>query len=395
LHPIQTPSPHHSLSLDFITGLPASHGFDALLTVTDLFTKAVKLIPCKKTTSAEETAALYFNHCYTTFGLPTKLISDRDSRFTSKFWGTLMRLLGVKMGMTTAFHPAADGQSERTNQTVETALRCFLGGDSERYPRWTDYLPIIEHELNSTKNESTGFPPNELRYSVMPRGLADLHYPIEGASESAERLAEDLKNKRDEARDSIAIAQWKQKRYFDGKRQDKEFNVGDLVVLKFDRFGPGYKPPKPHNHKLAPIGTPLRITEKLSPLSYRVALPKNTKIHDVISIVHLRRYRGSGDDIQPLPVVVDDAEEYEVERIDGERINAQGTPEYLVKWVGYADKERTWEPRSNLTHADRAIADWHTRSEDDQIKRKPTARAPMEDRPRTARVTRSQVRSAS
>jgi hypothetical protein len=122
LHPIRTPSPHHSLSLDFVTGLLKSHGFDALLTVTDMFTKAVKLIPCKKTTTAEETANLYLNHCYTTFGLPTKLVSDRDTRFTSKFWGTLMKLLGVQMGMTTAFHPAADGQSERTNQTVEIAL---------------------------------------------------------------------------------------------------------------------------------------------------------------------------------------------------------------------------------------------------------------------------------
>ena len=290
LYLIQTPSPHHSLSLDFVTGLPTSHGFDALLTITDMFTKAVKLIPCKKTTTAEDTAALYLNHCYTTFGLPTKIVSDRDSRFTSKFWGTLMKLLGVKMGMTTAFHPAADGQSERTNQTVEIALRCFLGGDLEKYKRWTEYLPIVEHEMNFTKHDTTGFSLNELRFTVKPRGLTDLFYPLEGTSDSAERLAEDLKNKQDEARDSVAVAQWKQKKYFDGKRQNKEFNVGDLVVLKFNRFGPGYKPPKPHDHKLAPIGTPLHVVEKLSPVSYRLALPDNTKIHDVVSIIHLHRY---------------------------------------------------------------------------------------------------------
>jgi hypothetical protein len=82
------------------------------------------------------------------------------------------------------------------------------------------------------------------------------------------------------------------------------------------------------------------------------------RIHDVISIVHLRRYRGTGKDIRPLPVTVgESAEEYEVERIDSERINTLGAKEFLVKWYGYADKERTWEPLANLTHADEIIAE--------------------------------------
>jgi len=66
-----------------------------------------------------------------------------------------MQLLDVKLGMTTAFHPQADGQSEKTNQTVEIALRCFLGGDVDRYARWTEFLPIVEHEYNSTTHDTT------------------------------------------------------------------------------------------------------------------------------------------------------------------------------------------------------------------------------------------------
>lgn len=204
---------------------------------------------------------------------------------------------GVQVGMTTA----ADGQSERTNQTVEVALRCFLGGDTEPYSRWSDYLPILEHETNSTTNSFTGFPLNELRFTVQPRGLADLFYPIEGASESAERLAEDLKNRQNEVRDSISIAQWKQKRSFDGKRQNKEFSVGDLVVLKFNRFGPGYKPPKPHDHKLAPIGTPLRIAIKVSPLSYCLALPEGTRFTTSSRSSFSDRTRDPGKEFAPYP----------------------------------------------------------------------------------------------
>ena len=132
---METPELHHSLGLDYITGLPLSHNYDTMLTVTDLHSKAVKLISCHKSTTAEKTANLFFKHCYTTFGLPTRLVSDRDARFTSKFWATLMKLLGVKLGITTAFHSAVDGQSECTNQTVETTLRCFLGGDVGRFKK--------------------------------------------------------------------------------------------------------------------------------------------------------------------------------------------------------------------------------------------------------------------
>lgn len=218
--------------------------------------------------------------------------------------------------------------------------------------------------MNSTTNDATGFSLNKLRYAVKPRSLADLVLPIEGMSDSAERLEEELRNRRDEARDSIVIAQRKQRKYFNAKRQDKQFEVGDLVILKLNRFGPGYKAPKPHDHKLAPIGTPLRIIEKLSPLSYRLSLPKGTKMHDIVSIVHLRRYRGSGRDLRPLPVMVEGSEEFEVERIDGERVNSLGGKEYLVKWYRYADKERTWEPLTNLEHADTVIAEWHSRNPD-------------------------------
>lgn len=282
-----------------------------------------------------------------------------------------MKLLGVELGMSTAFHPQTDGQSERTNQTVEISLRCLLGGDIKRYEQWVKYLPILEHELNSTMNDSTGFTPNQLRFTMTPRGLAELLHPFEGASETAERLAEDLKNRRDEAKDSIKAAQRKQKKYYDARRQPKEFQTGDLVLLKFNKFGPGYKAPHPHQHKLAPLGTPLRIIEKVSPLAYRLKLPANSKIHDIVSIAHLKKYR-SDEQLRPLPIVVDEREEYEVERIDGERVNSWGTTEYLVKWEGYGDNERTWEPIHHLQHADRVVADWRARQPDKVPSRKST-----------------------
>ena len=220
-----------------------------------------------------------------------------------------MQLLGVSQGMTAAFHPQADGQAERSNQIVKIALRCFLGGYENKYSVWTDYLPIIEHEYNSTVHEATGETPNTLRFAMPVRGIQDLASPLPPVSESAEAYAELLKNAGDDARDSIIFAQRKYKKYYDQRRHPKEFNVGDLVLLKYNRFGPGYKAPQAHRHKLAPIFTPLHITEKLSPLSYRLLLPAGSKMHDVVSIVHLRQYKGTGDNIQPLPIIAGNPEE--------------------------------------------------------------------------------------
>ena len=250
LNPIPTtPTPFHTITIDFVVGLPmSSDKQNAMLTITDKFTKAVKFIPCDETITAKQTADLYLQHAYTTFGLPAKIISDRDPKFTSTFWQTLCHNLGIKLGLTTAYHPAADGQSEKTNQTIETALRCLIGGDIDKYPKWTSYLPILEHEINSTKNASTGFTPNELRYTMPPRSIPDAIIDSTIISNAAaETLTNELQNKRKEAIQAISDAQKLQKKYYDKKKSTRVFEEGELVILKFGKKNSkGYKPPKEH-----------------------------------------------------------------------------------------------------------------------------------------------------
>src|SRR5208282_2110184 len=126
-----------------------------------------------------------------------------------------MRLLNVQEEMTSAFHPNADSQTEKTNQIIEIDLRCFLGDKINECSNWAEYLLILEHEYNSMKHESTDHTPNELRYIIPPRDISDLVVPPHLNSESAESLVEQLKNVRDDVRDSFAIAQKKQKKYSD------------------------------------------------------------------------------------------------------------------------------------------------------------------------------------
>ena len=129
LHPIfppENPDPFKVISMDLITKLPDSKGNDTILTITDQgSTKAVILIPCCETMGMEQLAHLYKKYVFPFIGLPSKLISDRDIRFTSQLFQEVCKQLGVQQNISLAYHPETDGQSERTNQTVETALRIF------------------------------------------------------------------------------------------------------------------------------------------------------------------------------------------------------------------------------------------------------------------------------
>src|ERR1700694_3458247 len=128
----------------------------------------------------------------------------------------------------------------------------FPWGDSKKYGRWVDYLPIVEHEYNSTINVSTGFAPNELRFLILPRGIMDtlkVSAIDDIKSDAAQQLADDLRNRRDEARDAIAIAQSKQKEWADKKKSAKEYQVGDLVLIRDSKMK-GYKPPENTGIKL-------------------------------------------------------------------------------------------------------------------------------------------------
>ena len=84
--------------------------------------------------------------------------------------------------------------------------------------------------------------------------------------------------------------------------------MSDLVILKYNRFGPGYKPLQDHKHKLALIDIPIRIVERFSLLSYRLNLSSDSRIHDMISIIYLRKFNDISDDINLFLIIMNNAE---------------------------------------------------------------------------------------
>ena len=104
--------------MDFVGGLPKSKKGHDYLYVVDRFNKMCILIPCNKQITVEQIAKLFFQHVWVHFGLPTSIISNRDTQLVGKFWSSLWELMGTKLKKSTAFHPQTDGQTEVVNRTV-------------------------------------------------------------------------------------------------------------------------------------------------------------------------------------------------------------------------------------------------------------------------------------
>jgi hypothetical protein len=153
--------------MDLITQLPTSNGYDAILTIVDHgCTRAAVFLPCKTTIMGQEVAKLYYDNVYRWFGLPNKVISDRDPRFTSFFAKALAQQFGIKQNMSSAFHPQTDGLSERTNQWVEQYLRLTT---NNAQTDWSDWLGIATTVHNNHKNATINIAPSEALLGYTPR----------------------------------------------------------------------------------------------------------------------------------------------------------------------------------------------------------------------------------
>jgi len=166
--------------MDFITDLPESDGCDQLWVVVDRFTKMAHFIPLLKDgKKTEDLARIFGKEIWRHHGLPRDIVSDRDSRFTSKTWKVFLATLGIKPRMSTAFHPQTDGQTERVNQTIEAYLRPFV---NQEMTDWVELLPIAEYAYNKSVTSATGISPFFANYGRHPERLNPLKTDVKNPS---------------------------------------------------------------------------------------------------------------------------------------------------------------------------------------------------------------------
>jgi len=116
LQPLPIPErPWQHISIDFKSFPRDQNGFDMVYVVVDRLGKRAYLIPCQKTATAKDMARLFISNIYRTHGPPDSIVLDRGPQFISEFWTEFCRILGIKLKLSTAFHPQTNGQTEIMN----------------------------------------------------------------------------------------------------------------------------------------------------------------------------------------------------------------------------------------------------------------------------------------
>ena len=359
--------PWESVTMDFISALPKSDGCGSIMVVVDRFSKYGTFIPATKDCKAEEAARLFLKHVVKYWGVPKSIISDRDPRFTGKFWRELFRLLGTNLHFSTSFHPQTDGQTERVNHLLEIYLRHFV---SANQTDWARLLDVAQFSYNLQRNESTQKSPFELVMGQQPITPQELARGYEGTSPAAYKLAKGWNEEHDIARAYLTKAAKRMKKWADNKRRPREFQVGDQVLVRM--LGRNVKAIRQvHKGLTRRYEGPYEVVKKVGTRSYRLNLPDDFKIHPVFHVSLLKPYYKDEEDparneshrAPPTNVTSFDKEIEEIlaDRTKGKR----GTPrwtEYFVRWRGLPDSEATWEKEQDLWQFKRQIEEYKAKT---------------------------------
>ena len=145
-----------------MVGLPVTgRKYDSVWVVVDRLTKSAHFLPVRTDYSLDKLTELYIREIVRLHGIPISIISDRDSRFTSRFWGKLQEALIRRLNFSAAFHPQTDGQSERVIQVLEDMLRsCVIDYEDS----WDRHIPLVEFVYNNSFQSSIGMTPYEALY---------------------------------------------------------------------------------------------------------------------------------------------------------------------------------------------------------------------------------------
>ena len=356
--------------MDFKTDLPLSSGYDTILVIVDRLTKRAWFLPTVATATAEQTAHVVFTWLLREgIGVPTSIVSDRDPLFTSDFWTSHFRLLGVEHKMSTADHPQTDGQSERTIRTLVELLRTMI---SHSMDNWVDLLPSITFQYNTAIHNSIGMSPIEADTGSKPRtplvALAQVASGIDDkAALSIKQFAVIHANRLRQVQDSMMLSQQRQAQQANKSRRNEQFVVDDLVLVESDALRTNTaQASRPKSSLSLKFSGPFRVAAAHGNNAYRLDMPPSYGVHNTINISKLQRYVPNTFeeryDPNPGTEVVDGHEEHQVAAILAHK-SKTGRPRadgrlnrvYLVHWQGEAAHQATWEPEANLIGEDGTI----------------------------------------
>jgi len=366
------PGTHYAL--DFVTHLPYSsrEEYDALLVIVDRFSKRVWLIPTWGTATAEVTAMLFLKHIIYENGIALEIVSDRDSKFTSKFWTAFHAHLGTALKLSSARHQSTDGTTERMIAFVEEAMRMSI---TYRQNNWVKLLPKIQFSINSTPSKATGLSPfyvEKGRHAVTNLDRDNILRRGDSTDPDIDEFVAGIHNIEQQVRERMELTRHWMERDADKRRRDISASLHPGAYAYLSTKGITMPVDKERTStKLRQLYYgPYKILRQLSPVSFQLQLPAASRIHDVFHCSLLK----PASDLQTngirgaqLPTATDSGE-YEVEKILTRRGEAHQR-QYLIKWKNFPMEDCSWEVESNLKNSKRILAAFNNKYEIEQQRR--------------------------
>ncbi|KAK1595928.1 hypothetical protein QYE76_007778 [Lolium multiflorum] len=289
-------APWSDISMDFVLGLPRTkYGHDSIFVVVDRFSKMAHFIPCSRTDDASHIASLFFREIVRLHGVPRSIVSDRDVKFMSYLWKTLMAKFNVKLLFSSSSHPQTDGQTEVVNRSLSTLLRVLV---KKNLKAWEDCIPHAEFAYNRAKHSTTMRSPFMVVYGFEPPTAIDLlPLPLhEQVNMDIDKRAQYMKKLHEDTRATIEQQVLRQATRLNLKKKARIFNEGDLVWihLRKDRF------PQERNSKLKPRGDgPFKVLKRINDNAYVVDIPTSKYlVSNTFNVSDLSPYHGDEENIE-------------------------------------------------------------------------------------------------
>lgn len=150
------------VTMDFITGFPRTgNQNDSIMVVVDKLMKVSHFIPLKTTHKENNVVDIFMREIVGLHDIPKTIVSDRDPKFTSKFWKGLFKGFRTNLNFNTAYHPNSDGKTERVNQVIEDMIRMYV---MDKPSKWEEYLHFVEFFYNNGYQASLKMSPFEALY---------------------------------------------------------------------------------------------------------------------------------------------------------------------------------------------------------------------------------------
>jgi len=228
LHPLPIPTkPWDSIGMNFIA-FPEVNGYNYLWVVICRMTSMVHLIPVHTTMTAKELSWKYLREVVRLHRLPSSIVSNRDSKFTSQWWKELHRTLGAKLLMSTSFHPQTNRQTERMNKNIGQILRTSIRSDQKD---WIDKIDLTEFAINSSMSAMSRYAPFELNRGYMPSMLKEFRSNKTTAKGIKEFAAQVLHNLAEAHNAIIETQVFQTSQSNKHQREEPEIIENDLIYL--------------------------------------------------------------------------------------------------------------------------------------------------------------------